>query len=115
MKSMTVDQKFVSAFIFHKTSWLLLKSHQRKQQISLKKKIFGCSLIVDLICTRIAVCYTCKLDNHSRESQSELPRPIPLNSVESHLVCTSRVYFDNVTLVLHNMTLTSQKPCQYNK
>ena len=29
------------------------------------------------------------------------------NSVESDLRCTSRVYFDN-------MTLTSQEPCQYN-
>ena len=25
-----------------------------------------------------------------------------------------RVYFDNVTLALNNVTLTSQKPCQYN-
>ena len=48
---------------------------------------------MDLICTSIAVCYTCKLDNHSRESQSELPRPILLNSVESDLECTSRVNF----------------------
>ena len=29
------------------------------------------------------------------------------NSVESDLGCTSRVYFDNVTL-------TSEKPCQHN-
>ena len=39
--------------------------------------------------------------------QSELPRPIPLNSVQSDLGCTSRIYFDNVTLM-------SQKPCQPN-
>ena len=25
-----------------------------------------------------------------------------------------RIYFDNVTLALHNVTLTSQKPYQYN-
>ena len=36
------------------------------------------------------------------------------NSVESDLGCTSRFYFDNVTLMSHNVTLTSQKPCQYN-
>ena len=36
------------------------------------------------------------------------------NSVESDLGCTSRVYFDNVTLTSHNMMLMSQKPCQYN-
>ena len=36
------------------------------------------------------------------------------NSMESDLGCTSRVYFDNVTLTLHNMTRTSQKPCQYH-
>ena len=36
------------------------------------------------------------------------------NSVESGLGCTSRVYFDNVTLMSHNVTPTSQKPCQYN-
>ena len=28
------------------------------------------------------------------------------NSVESDLGCTSRIYFDNVTLTLHNATLT---------
>ena len=36
------------------------------------------------------------------------------NSVESDLRCTSRVYLDNVTLTSHNVTLTSQKPSQYN-
>ena len=37
------------------------------------------------------------------------------NSVESDgLGCISRVYFGNVTLMSHNMTLASQKPCQYN-
>ena len=45
-------------------------------------------------------------------TQSELPRPIPW---ESDLGCTSRINFDNVTLTLHNVTLTSQKPCQHNK
>ena len=37
-------------------------------------------------------------------SQSELPRPILCNSVESDLGCTSRNFFDN-------LPLTSQKPC----
>ena len=36
------------------------------------------------------------------------------NSVESDLGCTSRIYFDNVKLTLHNVMLTSQKPCQHN-
>ena len=36
------------------------------------------------------------------QDQSELPRPIPWNSMESDLGCTSRIYVDNVTL-------TSQK------
>ena len=36
------------------------------------------------------------------------------NSVESDLGCTSRIFFDNVTLALHNVRLTSQKPCQNN-
>ena len=35
-------------------------------------------------------------------------------SVESDLGCTSKVHFDNVSLTSHNVTLTSQKPCQYN-
>ena len=47
--------------------------------------------------------------------QSELPWPIPQNSVESDHECTSRIYFDNtgdsMTLSLYNVTLTSQKPC----
>ena len=50
--------------------------------------------------------------------QSELPRPIPQNSVESDHGCISRIYFDNaadnVMLTLYNMTLTSQKPCLHN-
>ena len=40
--------------------------------------------------------------------QSELPRPIPRNSVESDHGCTSSIYFDNAG---DNVTLTSQKPC----
>ena len=36
-----------------------------------------------------------------------------LNSVEPDLICTSRIYFDSVTLMLHNVTLMSQKPCQH--
>ena len=31
-----------------------------------------------------------------------------LNSVEPDLICTSRIYFDSVTLTLHNVTLMSQ-------
>ena len=50
--------------------------------------------------------------------QSELPRSIPRNSVESDHGCTSRVYFDNpgdnMTLTLYNVTLTSRKPCFHN-
>ena len=50
--------------------------------------------------------------------QSELPRPIPRNSVESDHGCTSRIYFDNVgdnvALTLYSVTLTSQKPCKHN-
>ena len=50
-----------------------------------------------------------------RIRQSELPRPIPRNSVESDYGCASRIYFDNagddVTPTLYNVTLTSQKPC----
>ena len=47
--------------------------------------------------------------------QSELPRPIPRNSVESGHGCTSRFYFDiarvNMTLTLYNVTPTSRKQC----
>ena len=44
-------------------------------------------------------------------------RAASANSVEfcgSDLGCTSRIYFDNLTLTLHNVTLTSQKPCQHD-
>ena len=47
--------------------------------------------------------------------QSELPRLIPRNYVESDHECTSMIYFekagDNVTLTLYYMTLTTQKLC----
>ena len=47
-------------------------------------------------------------------SNSELPRQISRNSVESDHGCTPRTYFDNVgdnvTLTLYNVTLMSQKP-----
>ena len=47
--------------------------------------------------------------------QSELPRSIPRNSLESDHECTSSIYFDNavdnVTLMLYDVALTSQKPC----
>ena len=36
------------------------------------------------------------------------------NSVESDLGCASRVYFHNVALTSHNVTLASQKPYQYS-
>ena len=42
---------------------------------------------------------------------SELPRPIPRNSMESDHGCTSRIFFDNAG---DNVTLTSQKPCLHN-
>ena len=61
------------------------------------------------------------IQNYSQR-QSELPRPILQNSVESDHGCTSRIYFDNagdnMTLTLYNVTLTSQKLCsrlQQNK
>ena len=50
--------------------------------------------------------------------QSELPRPIPQNSVQSDLGCTSRIFFDNtgdnVTLTLYYVALTSYNPCYHN-
>ena len=43
--------------------------------------------------------------------QSEVPRPIPRNSVESDHRCTFNIFFDNrgdnMTLTLNNVTLTS--------
>ena len=54
----------------------------------------------------------CSLTNHP--PQSELPWQIPWNSLESDLWCTSTIYFDNVRLTLHTVTLSSQKPCQHN-
>ena len=44
--------------------------------------------------------------------QSELLRSIPLNQTSD--VYTSRIYFEKVTLTLHNLTLMSQKPYHYN-
>ena len=48
-------------------------------------------------------------------NKSELPRPIPRNSVESDNGCTSGIDFDNagdnVALTLYNVTLTSKKLC----
>ena len=42
-------------------------------------------------------------------NQSELPRPIPLNAVESDHGCPSRIYYDNagdrVTPKFYNLTL----------
>ena len=46
-----------------------------------------------------------------RLDQSELPRPIPQNYIESDHGCRSSVYFDkvgdNVTLTYYNVTLAS--------
>ena len=50
--------------------------------------------------------------------QTELPRLISRNSLESDHGCASRIYFDNAgdneTQTLYNMTLTSRKPCEHN-
>ena len=43
----------------------------------------------------------------------ELPRPIPWNQT-SNVHQGTTMYFDNVMLTLHNVILTSQKPCQHN-
>ena len=62
--------------------------------------------IVRLIVTKV----------HRNEPLSELPQPIPRNSVISDHRCISRNYFqidnagDSVTLTLYNVMLTSQKP-----
>ena len=45
---------------------------------------------------------------------SRVFRTTSANALESDLGCTSRVYFHNVTLTSHNVTMTSKKPCQYN-
>ena len=56
-----------------------------------------------------------KCDNHDHrlkgQPQFELHQPIPWNSVESDLSCTLWIDFDKLTLMLHNLMLTSQKPC----
>ena len=52
----------------------------------------------------------------ARKCHNHRPTPIgtaSATSVESNLGCTLRIYFDNVRLAPHNMTLTSQKPCQH--
>ena len=52
----------------------------------------------------------------TRQFHNQRPTPTGTalaNSMESDLGCTLRIYFDNVTLMLHNVTLTSQKPCQH--
>ena len=42
-------------------------------------------------------------------------RTASANSMESDLGCTSRIYFDNVTLMLLNVALASKKPFKHNK
>ena len=58
------------------------------------------------------------LDIFLGRTQSELLQPIPRNSVKLDHGCTLRIYIDNagdnVTLMLYNVTLTSQKPCKHN-
>ena len=54
-----------------------------------------------------------------RQSQNENQIIIAIgtasaNSVESDHGCTSRIYFDSVTLMLLNVTMTLQKPLQHN-
>ena len=39
---------------------------------------------------------------------------VSVNSVESDLGCTSRIYFDNMMPMLHNVTLMAQEPCKHN-
>ena len=72
---------------------------------------FSCGLLTD----EDSASKTAKITSKIFAFQSELPRPIPRNSVESDHGCTSGIYFDNagdaVTLTLYNVTLTSQKPC----
>ena len=55
---------------------------------------------------------------YHNHTQSELPQPIPRNSMESDHGCTSRIYFDNaddnVTLTLYNVMLTSHNSCEHN-
>ena len=59
---------------------------------------------------RLRVVSILKRDVVHNDQQSELPRPIPRNSVELDHGCTSSLYFDdagdNVTLTLYNVTLT---------
>ena len=45
---------------------------------------------------------------NQKQYQSELPRSIPKNSVESDHGCTSRIYFDTAG---DYVTLMSQKTC----
>ena len=52
------------------------------------------------------------LDNH-QHAFSSIGTALA-NSVESDLGYTSRIYIDKVTLTLHHVTLSSQKPCQHN-
>ena len=84
-----------------------------------KNKLLHLSCQVDLI--DICFCELGMLDpwidlgSRNHKLQSELPKPIPRNSVESNQGCTLWIYFDNagdnVKLTLNNVTLASQKPC----
>ena len=57
-------------------------------------------------------CYS--LSQINLRHQKELPiGTASANSVQSDLECTSEDLLDIVTLTLHNVTLTSQKPCQH--
>ena len=54
------------------------------------------------------------VQHNSIEHHAMSIRTASVNSMESDLRCTSRIYIDNVTLTLHNLTPTSQKPYQHN-
>ena len=66
-----------------------------------------------MVCSKWKICLpeVKEIDETSVEV-FEAVRTASANSMESDLGCTLRVYFDNVMLMSHNLTLTAQKPCQ---
>ena len=66
-----------------------------------------------MVCSKLKTCQpeVKEIDEASVEVFGAV-RTASANSMESDLGCTLRVYFDNVMLMSHNLTLTSQKPCQ---
>ena len=83
--------------------------------LSLKESLIGSSVSIHVKIShfgnhmRGAFRFVMTLEVLSQKSVSSRAsiKTASTNSVESDLGCTSRVYFDNVTL-------TSQKPCQHN-